>query len=107
MSKEIKLPKFDIVNLEDGTWFAIVEGELEGLMFRVVEGTDDGVSSNDSLNLAYDYSFNKFWMGGESAAAAKLGKIKDCIEGFINVAIEATLNEIEAGNIKLDAEKTL
>lgn len=81
------LPAFTIHQEEEKIWFVILEGELTGVMFHIVE------PSNDSDNgLMFDVSTNRFFEGNFEEQSEK---IEELIHSFIDFAFADVAKAIE------------
>lgn len=87
---ENNLPKFVIHRDEDDDWFVIIEGELTGLMFRVVD------VSTDDYGLAVDYAINQQFEGGAEMLEQKKELVDQTIQKFIDFAFEDVAKNIES-----------
>lgn len=79
------LPAFTIHQEEEKIWFVILEGDLTGVMFHIVE------SVNNS-GLMFDVSTNQFFEGNFEEQSEK---IEELIHNFIDFAFADVAKSIE------------
>ncbi len=98
------LPAFDITFQEETMWFAITEGPCKGAMFRIPDEEEAPYNPEDPTAIAVDIAFNKMWEGDEASQEAAMPQINEIVSKFITVAVEATIEQVESGQLKLDLE---
>jgi hypothetical protein len=87
------LPPFTIFTEEDTQWFVLLEGELTGVMFRLIP------NDSDFTSIAYDIATNQYFEGGEERLTKLYGEIESVVEKFINFAIKDVAAKIESGEL--------
>ena len=87
------LPPFTIFTEEDSQWFVLLEGDLKGVMFRLLP------NDSDNASIAYDIATNQYFEGGEDRLTKLYGEIESVVEKFINFAIEDVAAKIESGEL--------